>query len=101
MRSAPPIFFQTSAPPPSRRPHSGGLFSFLITIATTGDITMQTASNLIEIPFNKLILWDGNVRKTGIESGLDELAASIEAHGLINPLLVRKEPKGRYAVIAG
>ena len=62
---------------------------------------MQTASNLIEIPFNKLVLWDGNVRKTGIESGLDELAASIAAHGLLNPLLVRKAAKGRYAVIAG
>jgi ParB family chromosome partitioning protein len=62
---------------------------------------MQTASNLIEIPFNKLVLWDGNVRKTGIESGLDELAASIAAHGLLNPLLVRKAAKGRYAIIAG
>ena len=62
---------------------------------------MHTASNLIEIPFNKLVLWDGNVRKTGIESGLDELAASIAAHGLLNPLLVRKAAKGRYAVIAG
>ena len=62
---------------------------------------MHTASNLIEIPFNKLVLWEGNVRKTGVESGLDELAASIAAHGLLNPLLVRKEAKGRYAVIAG
>jgi ParB family chromosome partitioning protein len=62
---------------------------------------MQTASNLIEIPFNKLVLWDGNVRKTGVESGLDELAASIAAHGLLNPLLVRKTAKGRYAVVAG
>jgi ParB family chromosome partitioning protein len=62
---------------------------------------MQTASNLIEIPFNKLVLWDGNVRKTGIESGLDELAASIAAHGLLNPLLVRKAAKGKFAIIAG
>jgi ParB family transcriptional regulator, chromosome partitioning protein len=62
---------------------------------------MPTASKLIEIPFNKLVLWDGNVRKTGIESGLDELAASIAAHGLLNPLLVRKAAKGRFAVIAG
>jgi ParB family chromosome partitioning protein len=62
---------------------------------------MQTASNLIDIPFNKLVLWDGNVRKTGIESGLDELTASIAAHGLLNPLLVRKAAKGKFAVIAG
>jgi ParB family transcriptional regulator, chromosome partitioning protein len=62
---------------------------------------MQTASNLIDITFNKLVLWDGNVRKTGIESGLDELAASIAAHGLLNPLLVRKAAKGKFAIIAG
>ena len=62
---------------------------------------MQTSSNLFEIPLAKLFVWEGNVRKTGIESGLDELAASIAAHGLINPLLVRKAQKGRYAVIAG
>jgi len=62
---------------------------------------MHTALNLFEIPLAKLFVWEGNVRKTGIESGLDELAASIAAHGLINPLLVRKAPKGRYAVIAG
>jgi ParB family transcriptional regulator, chromosome partitioning protein len=64
-------------------------------------ITMHTASNLFEIPLNKLFVWEGNVRKTGIESGLDELAASIAAHDLINPLVVRKAPKGRYAIIAG
>jgi ParB family transcriptional regulator, chromosome partitioning protein len=62
---------------------------------------MHTASNLFEIPLNKLFVWEGNVRKTGIESGLDELAASIAAHDLINPLVVRKAPKGRYAIIAG
>ena len=62
---------------------------------------MHTNANLIDVPFNKLVLWEGNVRKTGIESGLDELAASIAAHGLINPLLVRKAAKGRYAIIAG
>jgi ParB family chromosome partitioning protein len=62
---------------------------------------MHTNSNLIDVPFNKLVLWEGNVRKIGIESGLDELAASIAAHGLMNPLLVRKAAKGKYAVIAG
>jgi len=62
---------------------------------------MQNSSNLFEIPLGKLFVWEGNVRKTGIESGLDELAASIAAHGLISPLAVRKAPKGRYAVIAG
>ena len=46
---------------------------------------MTTTANITEIPFNKLVLWKGNVRKTGAETGLDELAASIAAHGLLNP----------------
>jgi ParB family chromosome partitioning protein len=62
---------------------------------------MTTITNLIDIPFNTLVLWDGNVRKTGVETGLDELAASISTHGLLNPLLLRKAAKGRYAVVAG
>jgi len=32
-----------------------------------------------DIPLNKLIAWDGNVRKTAAENGIDELAASIGA----------------------
>src|SRR5947207_6442215 len=62
---------------------------------------MTTTSHHEIIPLNKLVLWTGNVRKTGLETGLDELAASIAAHGLLNPLTVRKAAKGKYAVIAG
>lgn len=65
------------------------------------DKTMTTSTNRLDVSLNKLALWDGNVRKTGIESGLDELAASIAAHGLLNPLLVRKAAKGRFAIVAG
>jgi len=46
-----------------------------------------------------------NVRKTGCDAGLEELAASIEAHGLLENLVVSKAPpKGeepRYDVAAG
>jgi ParB family chromosome partitioning protein len=54
-----------------------------------------------QIPLNKLTAWDGNVRKTASEAGIEELAASISAHGLLQSLVVRKESRGRYAVIAG
>jgi ParB family chromosome partitioning protein len=62
---------------------------------------MQTTTNHIEVPLNKLVLWEGNVRKTGIGAGLDELASSINAHGLLNPLTIRRAAKGKFAVIAG
>lgn len=54
-----------------------------------------------DIPLGKLAVWGGNVRQTGAETGLDELAASIAAHGLLNPLTVRKAAKGRFEVVAG
>jgi len=54
------------------------------------------------IPLNQLASWDGNVRKTaGTDAGLAELAASILAHGLLNNLVVRKDRKGKFAVVAG
>lgn len=59
----------------------------------------------LSIPLNKLVAWDGNVRRTGASEAIDELAASITAHGLLQALVVRKVPgkkgNGKYAVIAG
>ncbi len=55
----------------------------------------------LHVPLNKLVPWDGNVRKTGVSDGLEELAASIEAHGLLQAPVVRKGKRGKYAVVAG
>jgi len=55
----------------------------------------------ITIPLSKLLAWEGNVRKTDPDKGIDELAASIAAHGLLQSLVVRKDRRGKYAVIAG
>jgi ParB family chromosome partitioning protein len=56
---------------------------------------------IISIPLSKLTLWSGNVRKTAATEGLDELTASIAAHGLLQSLIVRKTSRGKFAVIAG
>jgi ParB family chromosome partitioning protein len=53
------------------------------------------------IPLNKLVQWDGNVRKTGADKGIEELTASIAAHGILQSLVVRKTTRGKYAVVAG
>lgn len=59
-----------------------------------------------QIPLSKLIPSDLNVRRTNRDAGVRELAASIEAHGLIQNLTVRKVTKGRskavlFEVVAG
>jgi ParB family transcriptional regulator, chromosome partitioning protein len=55
----------------------------------------------LSIPLNKLVPWDGNVRKTGVSEGIEELSASIAAHGLLQSPIVRKIKGGKYAVVAG
>jgi ParB family chromosome partitioning protein len=62
---------------------------------------------ILEIPLSKLVLSAANVRRTGRENGLEELAASIQAHGLLQSLAVRPEldadgaETGKYRVTGG
>jgi ParB family chromosome partitioning protein len=57
---------------------------------------------LMTIPLSQLRPSAANVRKTDTARGLDELAASILAHGLLQNLTVRKADKGsHYEVVAG
>jgi ParB family chromosome partitioning protein len=53
------------------------------------------------IPLNKPDPAKANVRKTGGNDGIEELAASIAAHGLLASLDVRKAARGSYIVVAG
>jgi ParB family chromosome partitioning protein len=53
------------------------------------------------IPLNKLFVWEGNVRKTDADKGLEELKASILAHGVLQSLVVKKATRGKYAIVAG
>lgn len=54
------------------------------------------------IPFKDLVAADAiNARAKAAKDGLDELAASIAAKGLIQPLAVRPADNGRYEIIDG
>jgi ParB/RepB/Spo0J family partition protein len=70
---------------------------------TTNTVTTTTT----DISLAKLIPCPANVRRTGASSGIDALAASIQAHGLLQSLVVRPklDSKGqtsdRYEVVAG
>src|ERR1700761_5136653 len=53
------------------------------------------------IPLNALVRSNANVRKTGAANGIEELAASIEAHGLLQNLQVGPAANGKFEVVAG
>jgi ParB family chromosome partitioning protein len=55
----------------------------------------------VEIPLNKLSLWDANVRTSGAEEGIDELIASIRSVGLLQSLVVKKASRGTFVIGAG
>ncbi|HEY2894044.1 MAG TPA: ParB/RepB/Spo0J family partition protein [Pirellulales bacterium] len=57
--------------------------------------------NIQMIPLNALVSSPANARKTGSKIGIDELASSISAHGLLQNLQVRPVADDRYQVVAG
>lgn len=55
-----------------------------------------------EIPLSRLVPSPANVRRVNAAVNVEELADSIEAHGLIQNLTVRKAKRGnKYEVVAG
>jgi ParB family chromosome partitioning protein len=65
----------------------------------------NTMSNIQSIPLNKLTASSRNLRRTNPAEGVEELAASIRAHGLLQNLTVipgvKAKAKGNFEVIAG
>jgi ParB family chromosome partitioning protein len=53
------------------------------------------------ISLTDLVPSPDNVRKTGAANGIEDLAASIAAHGLLQNLQVRKADSGKFEVVAG
>lgn len=60
------------------------------------------SSDAKEIPLSRLVPSPANVRRFNAAVNVGELADSIEAHGLIQNLTVRKAKRGnKYEVVAG
>lgn len=56
----------------------------------------------INIPLKKLLEWDHNVRTTpAADNKINELVASITALGVLQSLVVKPAPRGKYIVVAG
>lgn len=60
-----------------------------------------SASGLASLPIAAIEPLPGQPRKRFDEAALDELAASIAARGVIQPIIVRPRGQGRYQLVAG
>ena len=57
--------------------------------------------DLSELPVETLYRSDHQPRRRINEEGLEELAASIQAQGLLEPVIVRPRTRGGYEIVAG
>jgi ParB family chromosome partitioning protein len=73
-------------------------------IAMTNETVTEPVSiraTIEPIALSRLVPSKANVRRVNTAIGVSELADSIEAHGLLQNLTVRKGKKGKYEVVAG
>lgn len=54
-----------------------------------------------QIQLSKLVVSPENARKTFTKTGIDEMQASILAHGLMQNLVVTEGEKCKYYIVAG
>lgn len=59
------------------------------------------AGGVTRLPVDQVHADRANPRKTFDEAALEELAVSLKQHGVLQPVLVRRDSKGGYRLIAG
>lgn len=61
----------------------------------------QTNNGVLEIEIGKIVPNPNQPRKNFDEDALKELAASIKIHGIVQPIVLNRQPDGKYMIIAG
>jgi ParB family chromosome partitioning protein len=83
----------------NRRGLGRGLDALLGSASSTGTDTNE--ASLLEIPIDQIEVNPRQPRKVFEPGSLDELARSLKATGMIQPIVVRRAPGGRWQLIAG
>ncbi len=71
------------------------------TTQTIQDVSVSGQSRVWMLPIEKLVVGKNQPRKVFEKGPLEELASSIRSHGIIQPLLVKKNLDGTFEIIAG
>ena len=82
-------------------PTQRGLGKGLGALLGESALSEPSTDGAVRLPLQKVEPNPLQPRKTFEPEALDELAASIREHGVIQPLTVRKMPSGFYQIIAG
>ncbi len=90
----------------SKKPEKRGLgrgLSALMADIETDTISTEVSSSEVSLPIEKIIANPGQPRQDFDKDELDDLAASIAEKGIIQPIIVRPDPKqaGMYQIVAG
>jgi ParB family chromosome partitioning protein len=67
----------------------------------SGPAQAEAEGSIAEVPVDQIVRGRYQPRRTFSEESLQELAASIRAQGLMQPVVVRPRPHGGYELIAG
>lgn len=78
-----------------------GLGRGLDALIETEEVRTQGSSSISEIPIAQIAANPGQPRREFDEAALSELADSIRAIGIIQPITLRKVDNGHYQIIAG
>lgn len=81
--------------------HTTGLGRGLDALIDTSHVESNGSSSISEIEIDKIVANPNQPRRTFDEEALNELAASIRAHGVISPITLRKNDDDTYMIIAG
>ncbi|MBR2957246.1 MAG: ParB/RepB/Spo0J family partition protein [Clostridia bacterium] len=82
-------------------PKKGGLGRGLDALLVDNSIENISASSAVKLKLNEIEPNKNQPRKNFDDEALSELSASIQKHGVIQPLLVRPLPGGNYQLVAG
>jgi ParB family chromosome partitioning protein len=64
-------------------------------------IEAKTENGLVQLGIHEIRGSVGQPRQHFEPSALEELASSVKLHGILQPIVVRRHPKGNYEIVAG
>lgn len=88
-------------PSQNRKPALGRGLGALIADARSAPPSAAPAHGVARIPLDQIHADRANPRKDFDEAALEELAASLKNHGVLQPVLLRRDQRGGYRLIAG